>query len=426
MTVIVIPYLGCNLHCAYCFAHGYKWVENPKMDYNLQAILSSMERIHKKTGGDGFCMHGGECTLIPRHDFETILKKMYTLQNRSALQTNGYTIDHDMIRLFKKYKTSPGVSIDGPPELNILRGFPDNLEKNRKYTKTVLENMFKMQEQGIYVGVIILLHKANTSSPSKLKKLLDFILMLRDHNIKGGRLNFMWTNFQEVKQYELTPEQASEAYLYLYKHLKPYSDLRWNPFREFTDNLLGYSQSSCTYGKCDYFCTTGAKAILPDGSLGNCDRTHQSGYAYTRATEEPTYERYEVLKETDCDGCRYYDVCYGGCPSAGQDEDWRNKTRWCKAIHDLYTIIERDLKAMLPNIILVPDHPEVDYFDLLKKGKHLTPFRKMNWEKNRRPSSWKKDIRPLQKQSSFKESKGNVPHGDVPHGDHTDHGDSTK
>ena len=77
-----------------------------------------MEKMHKQTGGDLFCMHGGECTLIDRSDFETILKKMYQLQGKSSIQTNAYEIDNDLIRLFKKYKTSVGVSIDRDGKLN--------------------------------------------------------------------------------------------------------------------------------------------------------------------------------------------------------------------------------------------------------------------------------------------------------------------
>jgi len=393
------------------------------MRYDLQKILESMEQMHKTTRGNSFCMHGGECTLIPRGDFETILKKMYELQGQSAIQTNGYTINNDLIRLFKNYRTNVGVSIDGDGELNALRGFPDNPEKNRKYTDKVLANILKMKKEGIHVGIITVLHKVNASTTDKLEKLLKFILFLRSNDIKGGRLNLMWSNHPEAKQYQLTPEQASNAWLFLYENLKQYPDHHWQPFREFVDNLLGFAQSSCSLGKCDYFCTYGAKTILPDGTLGNCDRTHQEEHAYTRASDKPTYERYEILKQTDCKGCRYWNVCFGGCPAEGVDGDWRNKTRWCEPIYSLYEKVESDLKAMFPNINLVSDHNEIDdYFDMLRSGKSIQPFKKMSRDKAVNPSSWKGVKMKKQKE------KAKVPinaHGDCAHGDHTDHGDSS-
>ncbi len=427
MTVLVVPYLGCNLRCKHCFAHGYEF---SKPTYDLDAILKSMEEMNKQTGGDFFCMHGGECTLIKRDDFETILKKMVELQGRSAIQTNCYDIDSNLIELFKKYKTSIGVSLDGFDELNALRGFPDDPVKTAQYTTKVFQNIVELQKQGVNVGVITVLTKANAGSQEKLEKLLHFILTLRENKILGGRLNLMWTNYSEVKQYELTPEEASQAWLYLYSSLHTYQDLQWQPFRDFTDNLLGLSHSSCAYGKCDYFCTYGAKVILADGSLGNCDRTHQEGCVFTRASEKPSYERYDALKATDCANCRFWNVCYGGCPAEGELGDWRNKTRFCKATYDMYSTIEADLKALLPNIKLVTDcNNAEDYFDASRNGRKINAFEKMLFSSTHSPSAWKpvQVIAPKEtKNDQTKQSKAppSFEHGNIPHGDYTDHGDS--
>jgi uncharacterized protein len=346
-----------------------------------------MQTLHQQTSGDSFCLHGGECTLIDRKDFETFLKKMFELQGKSALQTNCYKLDDDLITLFKKYKTSVGVSLDGEKSLNALRGFPNDKNQNREYTNQVLNNVFRLRKEGVSVGLITVLTKVNAGSYPKLRNLFKFVLMLREHDIKGGRLNIMWSNCQQTAKYELTPEEASHAWLYLYKHIKQYSDLQWQPFREFTDNLLGFGHSSCSYGKCDYF-STSTKVILPDGSLGNCDRTHQEGSTYTRA--QMSYERYEVLKESDCCKCKFWNVCYGGCPSEGTDGDWRNKSRWCQPIYDLYSAIENDIKTMLPNAKLMSQYKEQeDYFDAIKKGTKNEPFQKMCWATAKRPSTWK-------------------------------------
>jgi uncharacterized protein len=376
-------------------------------------MLNSMDVLHRETRGDSFCLHGGECTLIDRKDFEAILKKMYELQGRSSLQTNGYKIDDDLIKIFKNYNTYVGISIDGDNSLNSLRGFPRDKKKNREYTDQVIKNIFKLHKEGISVGLIVVLTTANAGSNARLKKLLQFILMLRENGIKGGRLNLMWSNCAKTKKYELTPEKASHAWIYLYNNLKQYRDIQWQPFREFTDNLLGFGHSSCSYGKCDYFCTS-TRVILADGSLGNCDRTHQEGHTYTRASL--AYERYEVLKMTDCNKCKFWDVCYGGCPSEGLDGDWRNKTRWCKPIYDLYSVIENEIKTMFPNVKLISEYqgPE-DYFDAIKKGKINEPFEKMCWATAKNPSTWRHCVlknNPMKQNTpTNKQPKGMI-HGD--------------
>jgi uncharacterized protein len=390
MTILIVPTLKCNIKCGYCFADGYSWVE--QKGYDLTKILTSMETLHNQYRGDHFCLHGGECTLIDINDFETIMKKMYEYNGCTSLQTNGYDISDKMIEIFKKYKTHVGISIDGDGELNSIRGFPNDKIKNRKYTKKVISNIKRLKKEGISVGLIVVLSKANASSVSKLNKLVKFIIKLSNIGVVSGRLNLMWSTCESTKQYELTPEEASFAWIYLYNNLRYIPKLEWNPFRDYTDNLLGFSHSSCSMGKCDYGCTI-TKVIQYDGTLGNCDRTHQEN-KLTERSNTPNMDRYEKLREGQCKDCRYWNVCYGGCPAEGMNGS-SDKTRFCKAIFDLYSLIELDLKSLLPNVFTVPDFKrDGDYLDNMQKGHKLDAFCKMSWHTAIGPSSWKKYVRP--------------------------------
>jgi uncharacterized protein len=218
MTILVVPHLKCNLKCQYCFAERYESIENKQ--YDLELMLNKMDEISKNHKNNGFCMHGGECTLINRQDFESLLKKMYDIQGYSALQTNGYQLDDGLIEIYKKYKTNIGISIDGNGSLNSLRGFPDK-KRNIEYTNQVLKNIKKLNNENIPTSIIIVLTKNNAGSLSKLNRLVKFIDLLKsDYGISGGRLNFMWTNDESLKKYELTSEEASVAWCYLYKNIK--------------------------------------------------------------------------------------------------------------------------------------------------------------------------------------------------------------
>lgn len=388
MTILFVPSLECNLRCKYCFAEGYSWVKPIK--YDVDAMLEKADTLfsESRNKSQNLCVHGGECTIVDKSVLEKLLKKAFDLTNNSAIQSNAYAIDDELINLFLKYKTHIGVSIDGDGELNSLRGFPNNPEKTKAYTDKVIENMLYMKSKGVSVGLITVLSKANADSKEKLDKLFNFILRFHKQGISGGRLNPMWSRFEANKKYELTAEELEFAWLYLYGKFKEHNGLNWQPYREFVDNLLGYGHSSCSMGKCDYFCTT-TRVITADGSMGNCDRTHQDKTIVLREEEKISMVRYDILRNNDCKNCRFWDVCYGGCPSEGVDNDWRNKTRFCKAIYSLYSAIEFDLKNLLPNLILMSEYKDnVDYFDVMHQGSVHDAFEKMSWITNKRPSSW--------------------------------------
>ncbi|GAF70698.1 unnamed protein product, partial [marine sediment metagenome] len=154
------------------------------------------------------------------------------------------------------------------------------------------------------------------------------------------------------KHHELTAEEASRAWIELYEFNKE-NDLHWNPFREMVSNLLGAKLSPCVYNQCDVF-STHTLSILPDGTIGNCDRTFQNDI-YLRSLSGSRSGRYEALQQTQCQGCKYWVVCGGSCPEEGTDGDWRNKSRFCQVIYNLYSRMERDLRGLMPNIRLVID-----------------------------------------------------------------------
>jgi uncharacterized protein len=98
---------------------------------------------------------------------------------------------------------------------------------------------------------------------------------------------------------------------------------------------------------CDIFSTPSATVILGDGSITNCMRTNPE-YILLRAPVK--YDtRTEILKETPqefggCQGCKYFTACYGGCPSAAIDGDWRNRTYLCPLWKTLFQYFENVLR----------------------------------------------------------------------------------
>ena len=359
--ILVKPYLGCNLRCSYCYQADLREHNNPhtKMDYDLDAVLKTMEVLYKEEK-QSISLHGGEPLAIPIEDIEAIFKKSVELQGRSGIQTSGYLINDEIIALFKKYKTGVGISIDGFYPENKLRGFPGNAEKTREYTKKVLSNIEALCAESVIPGMIVVLQKANAIG-KHLEHLKDFIKWLGDLGVKSGKLNpCSVDNPNKAKEMELSPNELEHAWLELAKFTLIDNELHWGPFTSMLKNLRGSYLGDCIFLKCDFWSTRSAKVILGDGTVSCCARTFNVIGSTFMRTGMQTFERYEALEQIPmekggCSDCRYTRVCNAGCPARGMDGDWRNKDRYCEAIYGLYEHLEKHIRAFDPNVVLITD-----------------------------------------------------------------------
>lgn len=414
MTIIICPTERCNYRCTYCFEpeDQRRGLDIP---FNINAIKKSVDEIWEGPyGGSDLCLHGGEPTLIPRHQFEELVKYLHSKKGVVSIVTNGSTIDDDMIALFKQYNVYPGVSCDGPPHLNLLRGpDPQDPAATAVYGETLMKTLQKLRHAGLNVAIMCILHTENAGSYQKIEELRNWMLELKHMGITSGRMNPMFGN----PSFELSPYQIIDVWRMVHNFNKM-EGTQWNPLREMTNNLKGDKVSPCTFAQCDIF-TTKTLSILPDGTIGNCDRTFGLGL-YLRSKSPGKSGRYEALRQTQCKGCRFWSVCGGACPMEGFDNDWRNKTRFCEAIASTYGMIERELRMQNPNGKLAID---VDYQVPGDKAHGDSPHGdEGHGDGQHMDISHGDDIHGNAPHGD--EIHGDSRHGDAPHGD-TAHGDSS-
>lgn len=99
------------------------------MSVEVADILLARIEEHAKTNNlEKFTisLHGGEPTLWPLSSFAHFLEKVEEIRARGLnlfvlLQTNGYYLNHDLLRLLANYKVSVSVSLDGPKRFNDIR-----------------------------------------------------------------------------------------------------------------------------------------------------------------------------------------------------------------------------------------------------------------------------------------------------------------
>lgn len=350
------------------------------MTYNLKAILDQMEEFKDLE----MSLHGGEALAMPKKDVAKILEKIYKLKGKSGIQTNGTLIDEEYIKIFKKYKTSVGISYDGPGVLSEFRLGSKNVDKTIE----------RLVDQKLKVSLIMVLSKANAGTDARLDMLKKYLLKLGKMGIQG-RIN----PCAGAKDCELDAKRMEKAYLSLATFCLE-NDLRWSPFNDLIHGLQGKSRV-CTFMGCDSFHTASATVVLDDGSITNCMRTNDKEILLQHPALYGT--RTEILSETPqeyggCKDCKYWTACYGGCPSITIDHDWRNKTSLCFLWKSLFQYFEMVLNF-------------VEYPGISPKSQN----------KNCASSSKISKGQCLDRSGAMGHGDS---HGDIPHGDWDNHADS--
>ena len=389
--LLIKPYLGCNLHCKYCYENNLRDKYPPKKDYNLEAIFKRMEEFKNLE----MSLHGGEILTLPKKDVEALLAKMHELTGRSSIQTNATLIDDDYIKMFKKYKTSIGISWDGPGELSAYR-------QGSAKVGSIIKRL--INKEGLSASIIIVVSKANTGTNQRLNKLKKYLLELNQMKIEG-RINPCYG----TPGYELDMKKLKEVYLDLADFCLK-NNLKWSPFEDIINGLQGKDRV-CTFMGCDPFCTQSATVILGDGSITNCMRTNQKGILLRYPAEYKTRDEilFNIPQEYGgCKGCKYWTACYGGCPSGAIDNDWRNRTYLCPLWKTLFEFYEKTLRYFKISLAIdqKPSEPSEEGICQPEGSHGDAPHGDSHGD-------WSNEAGFIPKEKE---------HGDAPHGD--SHGDS--
>lgn len=394
------PILGCNFSCTGCYeGQIFKRNSNKPEPYDLEKIIEAM----RNGPGGGATLHGGEIGLMPVGDQRILCQAAKDQGRPISCQTNGSILTDKLLEMYTEYGVAVGVSLNGPDVLNRDRKVLNagGHEITDKMTERIHANIRKMRGAGVSVSLITVLSTTNAGTPELVQRLITWSEEMEDQGIWWHRWNPLHYDdgadcISGAPTTQLRVDQLTEAWVTLSDACHADKRRMWDPFREFMDNLWGLGVQPCWMGECDVFSTDAVYAILHDGSVGNCLRTAKDGIPYQR-TPEVLHTRQAILKQTDCKGCRYFDMCHGGCPAEAVDGDWRNKSRFCQSYIDLYAHLESKITGLLPNFTSRPDwtsnNPDELQQSCSNRAPLISPVNPMSVAWSKKPSTFTGEAR---------------------------------
>ncbi len=332
--------VACNLACHYCYQNPQRDAGNHRMTYDLDKMKAEALRI-----GGPFTLFGGEPLLMRFEDLENLFAWGLETSGSSSIQTNGVLIEDRHIDLFRRYKVSVGISIDGPSELNDARWARDS-ERTRQSTALVESAIERLCREYEPPGLIVTLHKGNATA-DKLPVMANWMRRLHSLGIRSLRLHLLEVDHASVREtLALTARENVQALLAFAELQNSLPGMYFDLFDEMEALLEGRDQKvGCTWRACDPYTTEAVQGIEGNGQSSNCGRTNKDGVGFIKA-RVAGYERYLALyrtpqAENGCNGCRFFLMCKGQCPGTSIDGDWRNRTEHCEEWKQLFGTIER-------------------------------------------------------------------------------------
>lgn len=199
---------ACNLRCKYCYAGGgnYGICQSFMNEKKAVAILDKFFHLFESINKIQF--FGGEPLLnldLIRFVCEEILKRHERGDvkelPRYGIVTNGTILSDDILRLFKKHRIKPTISLDGPEKINdYLRG-QGTYNKIIQFIQSLKKNNIDYSFESTYTAY-------HLESGMTLIGLLDFFL----DNFKKREMHIPLVVLPEGHPLSLRSQLAKKIY----------------------------------------------------------------------------------------------------------------------------------------------------------------------------------------------------------------------
>jgi radical SAM protein with 4Fe4S-binding SPASM domain len=345
-TLILKATERCNSNCYYC---DVVRKAGGGASMSLEMLEVVFRRIGEYLAGDPqrsmeVVWHGGEPLLLGPDYYRAAweLQSRYCAESapriRHSIQTNLTCFHEGFVEPLRRLGiNSVGTSFDPEPHVRGPGAERDTAEYNRRF----MEAVKVLDRHGMAWGVIYVVTRRSLRDPLGV---FSFLTNL----VPTGGINFnpVLIYDQERRDIAVTPEESADFLGAIFPTWWAHRDRYPNvmPFRSLVQCIIeGQRSLSCNdSGTCTY----NQVNIAPDGEASQCGRSSDWGILPYGNIREKSFaeiladgqraqlaERVELVRDGDCRGCRFWEICHGGCPldSWSAHKDFRHKSEWCEA-----------------------------------------------------------------------------------------------
>lgn len=347
----------CNLECNFCLRPEFQL---PVMNSRtLEKVISHI--INSSTSRADFIWHGGEPLLGGLKFFQEVLRVQKENNPRNIIlknnvQTNGVLLTDQFVNFFQDNQFEVGTSLQGTKDIHDSSRVGPN---NTPTYDLVTENLSRLSNKP---GSILVLTK------DILGREEEIYYSLKPH-VKGLRISEYFPGGLNPKKESIlskelednkmpTPLEMGNSMTRFYNlWKKDSSPIELRPITEIIKSFIFGSSSGCLYSQevCGksilgvkpqgdfYTCLRGAK--IPNFFLGNIEDSPLGNYS--RISEVNRQSRIEILLNSSCGECEFWNYCNGGCPleSWKMYGDLNNKSYYCEGRKMLFELIKEDLNV---------------------------------------------------------------------------------
>jgi uncharacterized protein len=315
----------CNLACTYCYT-----IEDgvPREQLSVELMLKAVDELAAlPTRFTSLEFHGGEPTMAFK-DIRRVVayaKDVYARAGKKvvfSIQTNGFNLSDTICDFLAEHNFSVRVSLDGTPEMH------DEFRvdhRGRGSYKGVVRGIRRLQEKGIAVHAVCVVHSGNTD---RIVEMYDSMAGL---DVASIRFLPVFKSGNAGAGDWLTGDRYFESYFKVVKHVA--ARVRAGEKVVPLANLLAGELGSLRSFRREYMCMrnpcgAGVNMITidtngdlypceemvgkPEFMIGNLAETDIRTAIDTSPVVQQLRERH-VEEIDECRTCTWKQFCHGGC-----------------------------------------------------------------------------------------------------------------
>ena len=336
---------ACNSHCKYCEVVARK--EPKVISLALQNIIFSKINdylIANPEESITILWHGGEPLLLGTEFYQEVIRQIETTcqttksRIKHNIQSNLTLLTPDFLDHFRKLNISAfGTSFE--PIEGIRCG--GSLGSSENYNKHFIESTKVLEENGFGWGFIYVATKAS------LAQVEELFYFCTNFNVRCNfNIHPVTISGDDSNNLALTDEEwgtfLGETFTIWWKHKDRFPEVE--PFRTFVSIYTEDARDGgCQYtGSCAY----DHLYIGPNGQTSQCGKAgdmnavdygnivdHTLEELMNHPSRKIFVDRPEILASGECNDCRFWDICRGGCPmdAYSKHHEFNKRPAFCDA-----------------------------------------------------------------------------------------------